>query len=67
LLVADFRPSNIDASRHARAILKLRVGRLREAWPEVKITVRAASGFGRWRLSTWPRFSFTAVRPYNGV
>src|SRR5512135_1809375 len=53
LLVAYLRPSNIDASRHARAILKLLVHRLRAAWPEVKITIRGDSGFCRWRLMRW--------------
>ncbi len=53
LLVAYLRPSNIDASRHARAILKLLVDRLRAVWPEVKITIRADSGFCRWRLMRW--------------
>jgi hypothetical protein len=53
LLVAYLRPSDIDASRHARAILKLLVRRLRAAWPEVKITIRADSGFCRWRLMRW--------------
>jgi hypothetical protein len=50
LLVAYLRPSDIDAARHARAVLKLLVGRLRAAWPGVKITIRADSGFCRWRL-----------------
>ena len=53
LLVAYLRPSNIDASQHARALLKLLVRRLRAAWPEVKITLRADSGFCRWRLMRW--------------
>ena len=53
LLVAYLRPSNIDASRHSRAILKLLVTRLREVWPEVKITIRADSGFCRWKLMRW--------------
>ncbi len=53
LLVAYLRPSNIDASKHARAVLKLLVRRLRAAWPEVKITIRADSGFCRWRLMRW--------------
>jgi len=52
-LVASLRPSNIDASFHARAILKLLVRRLRQAWPEVRIVVRADSGFCRWRLLRW--------------
>src|SRR5258708_21379780 len=53
LLVAYLRPSNIDASKHTRAVLKLLVRRLRAAWPEVKITIRADSGFCRWRTMRW--------------
>ncbi len=53
LLAAYLRPSNIDAAMHSRAILKLLVRRLRAAWPGVKITVRADSGFCRWRLMRW--------------
>jgi hypothetical protein len=53
LLAAYLRPANIDAARHARAILKLLVDRLRAAWPEVKITIRADSGFCRWRTMRW--------------
>jgi hypothetical protein len=53
LLAAYLRPSNIDAAKHSRAILKLLVRRLRAAWPGVKITVRADSGFCRWRLMRW--------------
>ncbi len=53
LLVAYLRPSNIDAAKHARAILKLLVRKLRAAWPEVKITIRGDSSFCRWRLMRW--------------
>jgi hypothetical protein len=53
LLVAYLRPSDIDAAKHSRAILKLLVDRLRRAWPGVKITIRADSGFCRWRLMRW--------------
>jgi hypothetical protein len=53
LLTAYLRPSNIDASRHSRAILKLLVERFRKVWPHVKITIRADSGFCRWRLMRW--------------
>jgi hypothetical protein len=53
LLVAYLRPSDIDASKHARAVLKLLVRRLRAAWPAVKVTIRADSGFCRWRLMRW--------------
>jgi hypothetical protein len=53
LLVAYLRPSNIDAAKHSRAVLKLLVRRLRAAWPAVKITIRGDSGFCRWRLMRW--------------
>jgi hypothetical protein len=53
LLVAYLRPSNIDPARHAWAILKLLVARLRRAWPAVKIIVRADSGFCRWKMMRW--------------
>ena len=53
LLVAYLRPSNLDAARHSRAILKLLVRRFRQVWPAVKILVRADSGFCRWRLMRW--------------
>ena len=53
LLVSYLRPSNIDAARHAWAILKLLVTRLREQWPEVRILLRADSGFCRHRMLTW--------------
>ena len=41
LLVAYLRPSNIDESKHAGAVLKLLVRRLREAWPKVRIVCGA--------------------------
>jgi hypothetical protein len=53
LLAAYLRPSDIDAARHARAVLKLLARRLRAAWPEVRITIRGDSGFCRWRLMRW--------------
>jgi hypothetical protein len=53
LLVAYLRPSDIDAARHARAVLKLLARRLRAAWPEVRLTIRGDSGFCRWRLMRW--------------
>jgi Transposase DDE domain group 1 len=53
LLVAYLRPSNIDACTHTRAVLNLLVQRLRMAWPRVKLTIRADSGFCRWRLMRW--------------
>ena len=53
LLVAYLRPADIDPAKHAGAILKLSVSRLRRAWPGVRIVVRADSGFCRWRLMRW--------------
>lgn len=53
LLCAYLRPSKIDASKHSRAILKWLVTRLRSKWPNVRIVVRADSGFCRWRMLRW--------------
>ena len=53
LLVSYLRESNIDAARHSGAILKLLVQRLRQAWPGVKIVLRADSGFCRWKMLRW--------------
>lgn len=53
LLVSYLRPSNIDGAKHAWAILALLVKRLRRCWPQVHITVRADSGFCRWRMLSW--------------
>ena len=43
----------IGLSRAAAAVIKLLVGRLRQAWPEAKIIVGADSGFCRQRLLRW--------------
>lgn len=53
LLVAYLRPANIDGARHAAAVVKLLVNKLRQAWPQVRITLRADSGFCRRRLLGW--------------
>lgn len=53
LLAAYLRPSKIDAAKHTQAILKLIVTKLRAVWPNVLITIRADSGFCRWRLLRW--------------
>src|SRR5260370_14324299 len=50
LLVSYLRESNIDSAKHAWAILALLVKALRQRWPELKITVRADSGFCRWKM-----------------
>ena len=53
LLVSYLRRSNIDQAKHAWAILKLLVTRLRQAWPGVRIILRADSGFCRHRMLSW--------------
>lgn len=50
LLCAYLRPSRIDGAKHAAAILKLLVTRLRQTWPQVKIVFRGDSGFCRQRI-----------------
>jgi hypothetical protein len=53
LLVSYLRPSNIDSAKHAWAVLRLLVKALRQHWPKVKITLRADSGFCRWKVLRW--------------
>ena len=53
LLVSYLRPSNIDAAKHAWAILSLLVKHLRQVWPAVKIVFRGDSGFCRHRMLRW--------------
>ena len=53
LLAAYLRTSKIDAAKHSRGILKLLVRRFRQVWPNVRIIVRADSGFARWKMLRW--------------
>jgi DDE family transposase len=53
LLCARLRRSNIDGAEGAVEELTRIVGQLRQAWPEVKIILRADSGFSRDDLMTW--------------
>jgi hypothetical protein len=53
LLCARLRPANIDGSAGALAEVARIVGQLRAAWPTVRITLRADSGFCRDALMTW--------------
>ena len=53
LLVSYLRRSNIDGAKHAWAILALLVKRLRQAWPGVRLILRADSGFCRYRMLSW--------------
>lgn len=50
LITAVLRPGNVHASRQVVAILKRIVKRLQEAFPEVRIVVRADAGFAVPRL-----------------
>lgn len=53
MLACVLRRSRIDGARHAAAVIKLIVTRLRQAWPAVRIIVRGDSGFCRQRLIRW--------------
>ncbi|NLZ11029.1 MAG: transposase, partial [Alcaligenaceae bacterium] len=53
MLACLLRPSRIDGARHAAAVLRLLVTRLRQTWPDVKIIIRGDSGFCRQRLLRW--------------
>ncbi len=53
LLGARLRPSNIDASAGCLEEVERIVGQIRQAWPEVKVTLRGDSGFCREELMNW--------------
>jgi len=53
LLCARLRPSNIDASAGCVEEVARIVARIRQVWPEVRITLRADSGFCREELMSW--------------
>lgn len=53
LLCARLRPSNIDGSAGSVKILSRIVAQIRSRWPEVRIIVRADSGFCREKLMVW--------------
>ena len=53
LLAAELRPSNIDASAGAVELLARIVGRIRLRWSEVRIILRADSGFAREEIMAW--------------
>jgi len=52
-LCAMLRPADIDASAGSLKQVKRLVARLRQAWPDVVITLRADSGFCRDNLMSW--------------
>jgi hypothetical protein len=53
LLCARLRSANIDASAGALEEVERLVAQIRTAWPTVRITLRADSGFCRDALMTW--------------
>src|SRR5262249_49129789 len=50
---ARLRPSDIDASAGALKLLQRVVAQVRQAWPQVRITIRADSGFCRDGILSW--------------
>ena len=53
LLAAKLRRANIDASAGAVEEIARIVGRIRAAWPRVKVLLRADSGFAREEIMAW--------------
>jgi hypothetical protein len=53
LLCARLRPADMDASAGSVKHLQRIVARIRQAWPDVKITVRGDSGFCRDPIMSW--------------
>jgi hypothetical protein len=53
LLAAKLRPANIDASAGAVEQVARIVGQIRACWPNVRIILRADSGFAREALMAW--------------
>ena len=53
LLCSYLRPINRSDAYHSAAVLKLIVGELRRHWPQVRILMRADTGFYRPLLLSW--------------
>jgi hypothetical protein len=53
LLAAKLRRSNIDASAGATKVIARMVAQIRQRWPQVRILLRADSGFAREELMAW--------------
>ena len=53
LLAAKLRPANIDAAAGSVEETARIVAQIRERWPEVRIVLRADSGFAREALMAW--------------
>lgn len=53
LLCAQLRRANIDASAGSVEELERIVGQIRQVWPNVKVVIRADSGFAREPIMAW--------------
>jgi Transposase DDE domain group 1 len=53
LICARLRPADIDAAAGSVKHLERIVARIRQAWPEVEVTIRADSGFCREPIMAW--------------
>src|SRR5256885_294273 len=53
LLAAKLRPANIDASAGSVEEIARIVGQIRQRWPDLRILLRADSGFAREALMAW--------------
>lgn len=53
LLAAKLRPANIDGSAGALEEVERVIGQIRARWPQVRIVLRADSGFAREALMVW--------------
>jgi hypothetical protein len=53
LLCARLRPADIDAAAGSVKQLQRIVSQIRQAWPEVKVTIRGDSGFCREPIMAW--------------
>jgi hypothetical protein len=53
LLAAKLRRSNIDASAGAKEEIERIAAQIREHWPQVRLILRADSGFAREELMAW--------------
>jgi hypothetical protein len=53
MLCCVLRRSRIDGAKHAAAVIRLLVNRLRQVWPDTRFIVRGDSGFCRQLLIRW--------------
>jgi hypothetical protein len=53
LLAAKLRPANIDASAGSVEEMARIIARIRQRWPQIRVLLRADSGFAREALMAW--------------